>query len=54
MIKGDLFKYLNKNKCLDENYSTYFCKEMISALIFLYKNDIIHRDIKPENIMIKD
>ena len=37
----------------EEDAKFYVC-ELIVAIEFLHKNDIIYRDIKPDNILISE
>ena len=50
--KGNLFYYINKNSYLTEEKSFKFFIQIVNAIYFLHKNDLIHRDIKPENILM--
>ena len=50
--EGSLFHYIRKNKSLDESLAFYIFIQVVNAVYFLHKNDLIHRDIKPENILI--
>jgi len=49
---GSLFEYIRKNKCLSEETSFKYFIQVVNAIYFLHKNDLIHRDIKPENILL--
>ena len=51
---GSLFNYIRKKGMLTEDESFKFFSQVINAIYFLHKNDLIHRDIKPENILIFD
>jgi aurora kinase len=50
-VKGQLYKYLKRQKKFDERTTAQILRETISALQFLhsFKPSIIHREIKPEN-----
>ena len=52
--KGSLFHYIRKKKKLTEKESFKYFSQIINAVYFLHKNDLIHRDIKPENILLFD
>ena len=52
--KGNLFFYIQKNRCLSESKSFQFFIQIVNAVYFLHKNNYIHRDIKPENILLFD
>jgi len=49
---GSLFNYIKMKKGLNEEESFYFFKQVLDAVYFLHKNNIIHRDIKPENLLL--
>ena len=52
---GNLYLYIKKNSYLSEEKSFKYFIQVVNAIYFLHKNDLIHRDIKPENIlMFKD
>mgnify|MGYP002526463334 FL=1 len=52
---GNLYLYIKKNNYLNEEKSFKYFIQVVNAIYFLHKNDLIHRDIKPENIlMFKD
>ena len=46
---GDLQTYIKKKYT---KYDSLFLKEILGALEYIYKNNILHRDIKPQNILI--
>ena len=49
---GNLFFYIKRNSYLSEEKSFKFFIQIVNAIYFLHKNDLIHRDIKPENILM--
>ena len=49
---GSLFQFIRKNKYLDEGLAFNFFIQVVNAVYFLHKNNLIHRDIKPENILM--
>ena len=51
---GSLFHFIRKNKYLDEALAFRLFIQVINAVYFLHKNNLIHRDIKPENILLFD
>ena len=51
---GSLFYYIRDKRYLSERESFHFFSQIINAVYFLHKNDLIHRDIKPENILLYD
>ena len=50
--KGNLFFYIKRNSYLTEKESFKYFIQIVNAIYFLHKNDLIHRDIKPENILM--
>lgn len=49
---GELFYHLNQRKKLREDEVKIYMGEIILALNYLHKNNIIYRDLKPENILL--
>ncbi len=49
---GNLYTYIKKRSYLSEEKSFKFFIQVVNAVYFLHKNDLIHRDIKPENILL--
>ena len=49
---GSLFYFIRKNKRLNEPLTFSLFIQVVNAVYFLHKNNLIHRDIKPENILI--
>ena len=49
---GNLYSYIKKHSYLTEERSFKFFIQVVNAIYFLHKNDLIHRDIKPENILL--
>ena len=52
--KGSLFDFIRKNRHLSEDLSFSIFIQVVNAVYFLHKNDLIHRDIKPENLLLFD
>ena len=48
---GDLFDYIQKEKCFTEKKARIIFKQLLSAVNHLHKKNIVHRDLKPENIV---
>lgn len=49
---GSLHYYLLKLRRFPELQTGKYIKQLLSALSYLHKNNIMHRDIKPENLML--
>ena len=48
---GSIFELISKNG-FDE-YTTYqYFSQVVNAIYFLHKNNLVHRDLKPENILL--
>ena len=51
---GDLFFHLHdkKNTVFPEEKAKFYVMELVVALEFLHKNNMVYRDLKPENILL--
>jgi len=50
---GDLFFHMKRNRMgFPKGVARFFIAEIIVALEFLHKNNIVYRDLKPENILL--
>lgn len=49
---GDLLNYVRKRRRLKEDLAKYFFKQIIEALNYIHKKNIVHRDIKLDNILL--
>lgn len=51
--KGNFLQKILDKKCLRDEL-ILILKDIVSALVYLHKNNIIHKDIRPQNILIDD
>lgn len=51
---GELYNYIVNNRKLEEKESSFFFAQVVYALEFIHKNNIVHRDIKPENMLLTE
>lgn len=50
--EGELFNEIIKIGKFDEGHSAFIINQILKAVTYLHKMNVIHRDLKPENIMI--
>merc|ERR550537_671035 len=49
---GDLLDFIMKRGAFSENASRRIFRELLHAVDFLHKQNVVHRDLKPENLML--
>ena len=49
---GELYDHILQVKRFNERQTARVIRQILLALNFMHKRDIVHRDIKPENILI--
>ena len=52
MQGGEMFFHLHKEKKFSNEKTRFYIIELVLAIEFLHKNNMLYRDLKPENIMI--
>ena len=52
MQGGELFFHLHKEKRFNNEKAKFYIIEMILAIEYLHKNNMLYRDLKPENVLI--
>ena len=49
---GELFDFISTNNNFNETTVCIIMEQILSAVNYLHKHNILHRDLKPENIML--
>eukprot|EP01094_Clydonella_sp_ATCC50884_P007025 TRINITY_DN1620_c0_g1_i4.p1 TRINITY_DN1620_c0_g1~~TRINITY_DN1620_c0_g1_i4.p1 ORF type:complete len:710 (+),score=219.36 TRINITY_DN1620_c0_g1_i4:56-2131(+) len=49
---GELFYHLSNLDRFSEDRARFYAAEIVSALGYLHKNDVLYRDLKPENLLL--
>lgn len=49
---GELFFHLHTLKRLSEDHAKFYFGEILLAIEYLHKNEIVYRDLKPENVLL--
>jgi serine/threonine protein kinase len=52
MNGGELFYHLQKETAFTEERAKFYISEIVVALEYLHKYNIIYRDLKPENVLL--
>ena len=52
MQGGDMYYHLHQARKFDFNLTQFYISEIILALEYLHKNNMVYRDLKPENILL--
>jgi protein-serine/threonine kinase len=54
MPGGEMYYHLHKDVYFSEERTKFYISEIILALIYLHKQNILYRDLKPENILLDE
>lgn len=54
MPGGEMFFHLHKSGSFKEKKTKFYISEIVLAIEYLHKNNIIYRDLKPENILLDE
>ena len=54
MPGGEMYYHLHKDVYFNEERTKFYISEIILALTYLHKKNIIYRDLKPENILLDE
>ncbi|GMH45774.1 hypothetical protein BSKO_13737 [Bryopsis sp. KO-2023] len=49
---GDMHDYMRKHKCLPEDWARWFFQQIILAIEYCHKRNVVLRDIKLENLLL--
>jgi len=49
---GEIFKLLRKESFFPNDVALFYTTEIVLALDYLHRRNIIYRDLKPENLLI--
>ena len=52
MQGGDMYYHMHQERKFDFNLTQFYISEIILALEYLHKNNMVYRDLKPENILL--
>lgn len=51
-VGGDMYQYLNKFGMLSEHQARKYYYQLLEALSYIHRHNIVHRDVKLENLLI--
>lgn len=51
---GELFDFITKQQTLTEGMAAQVMTQLLSAVNYCHKNNVVHRDLKPENLLLAE
>ncbi len=52
MQGGELYYHIRQKRKLSLKLTKFYAAQLVIALDFLHKNEVIYRDLKPENVLL--
>ena len=52
MQGGDMYYHMHEARLFDFDLTQFYISELVLALEYLHKNNMVYRDLKPENILL--
>ncbi|OMH85448.1 3-phosphoinositide-dependent protein kinase 1 [Zancudomyces culisetae] len=51
---GDLLLHIRREGKLNEDKARFYLAQLVLAIEYMHKNNVVHRDLKPENILVRE
>ena len=52
LVGGELYDLLNEKDKVDEEVTAHIIQQLLRAVLYLHKNNVVHRNLQLENIML--
>ena len=52
LVGGELYDLLNEKDKLDEEVTAHIIQQLLRAVLYLHKNNVVHRNLQLENVML--